>query len=101
MCRLEIYFKDSRSLLVVFLDKKKRTDFENRLSSTVDRPQPDVGANSGPAARPQSFVKMGSRLLTGFRLDELSTATRRWQSRELSNVGIISMFSIMMIPPPP
>lgn len=86
-CRLEIYFKDSRSLLIVFLDKKKRTDFETRLSSSVDPPQLEFSSTSSPAARPQSFVKMGSRLLNGFRLNELSTATKKWQARELSNVG--------------
>ena len=30
--------------------------------------------------------RMGSRVLSGFRVDELSAATRKWQARELSNV---------------
>ena len=31
---------------------------------------------------------MGTRMLAGFRSDELSTATRKWQSREMSNVWL-------------
>ena len=33
--------------------------------------------------------RMGSRVLSGFRVDELSTATRKWQARELSNVCLV------------
>ena len=33
--------------------------------------------------------RMGSRMMSGFRVDELSSATRKWQSRELSNVCLV------------
>lgn len=79
--RLEIYFKDSRSLLVVFLDKKKRTDFESRLMS-VDQ----IGSGGGGSGNSPSLMKRGSRLWTGSRVDQLSSATRKWQNREISNV---------------
>ena len=42
------------------------------------------GAGSQPQRTP--LRRMSSRVLSGFRPDELSTATRKWQARELSNV---------------
>ena len=88
---LEIYFKDSRSLLIVFLDKKKRSDLEQRLSTILGRPYSDVAPTPGTASlqRTPIFGKMSSRMLSGFRSDELSSATRRWQAREISNVCIV------------
>ncbi len=84
--RLELYFKDSRSLLIVFLDKTKRKDFESRLLTVMGRSNSDISLASGPVIRTPSLAKMGTRMLAGFRSDELSTATRKWQSREISNV---------------
>lgn len=94
---LEIYFKDSRSLLLVFLDVKKRADFEGRLGVVVSRSQLDapsggVGAAAAAAAtlslRTPMLGRMGSRMFAVFGSDELSTATRKWQARELSNVRL-------------
>ena len=92
----EIYFKDSRSLLIVFLDKKKRCDLEQHLSTILGRPYSDIAHTPGPASlqRTPIFGEMGSRMLSGFKSDELSTATRRWETREISNVCIV--FSIMI-----
>src|SRR5882757_615984 len=89
--RLEIYFKDSRSLLVVFLDKKRRSDFDQHLRSIMGmgRPVSELIMSPGSGSYPQRtplLGRMGSIVLSGFRADELSTATRKWQSRELSNV---------------
>jgi hypothetical protein len=33
--------------------------------------------------------RMSSRMMSGFRVDELSSATRKWQDRELSNVCLV------------
>ncbi|KAH9476097.1 Beige protein-like protein 1 [Psilocybe cubensis] len=93
---LEIYFKDSRSLLIVFLDKKRRSDLEHRLSTIVGRPYSEIGMTPGPAPQTQRtpmFGKMGSRVLSGFRTDELSTATRKWQAREISNFAYLSILN--------
>ena len=90
--RLEIYFKDSRSLLVVFLDKKRRSDFELHLPSIMGRPPSELVMSPGVASQSQRtplLGRMGSRMMSGFRVDELSSATRKWQSRELSNVCLV------------
>lgn len=48
------------------------------------------------SARLSSRVTSSTRALMGFRPDELSTAQRKWQAREISNVGqCTSMSSIV------
>ena len=47
---------------------------------------PGAGSQS---QRTPLLGRMGSRVLSGFRADELSTATRKWQARELSNVCLV------------
>jgi hypothetical protein len=90
--RLEIYLKDSRSVLLVFTDRGKRTDMDRRLSSAMNgRPAVTSTAGLTPSFTP-SILKspfaslVGSRVFAGFRADELSTAQRKWQAREISNV---------------
>ena len=90
--RLEIYFRDSRSLLVVFLDKKRRSDFEQHLPNIMGRPASELVMSPVAGSQPQRtplLGRMGSRVFSGFRVDELSTATRKWQARELSNVCLV------------
>ncbi|KAJ8072576.1 beige protein-like 1 [Marasmius tenuissimus] len=89
---LEIYFKDSRSLLVVFLDKKKRSALEQRLSSIVDKPEP---AHTPGILRTPLIGKVSARVLSGFLPDELSTAQRKWQAREISNFTYLSILNQM------
>ena len=81
---LEIYFKDSRSLLLVFLDKKRRQDMDQQFYAIINRNNLDPGL-SAPLRTP--LYHMGSRMLSTFRADELSSATRKWQAREISNVS--------------
>ena len=73
---------------MVFLDKKRRSDFEQHLPGIMGRPASELVMS--PDAKPHfqrtPLLRMGSRMLSGFRADELSTATRKWQARELSNV---------------
>ncbi|KAG6865428.1 hypothetical protein C0991_002666 [Blastosporella zonata] len=76
---LEIYFKDSRSLLIVFLDKKKRSEIDQRLLSIIGRHSESTMSRKTPM-----LGRMGSRA-AGWRADELYTAQRRWQGREISN----------------
>ena len=92
---LELYFKDSRSLLVVFLDKPRRQAITDRLSSVLSGDKyssesltpgflksPLMGKLSARVS-----VTMNTRVLMSFKPDELATAQRRWQAREISNVS--------------
>ncbi|KAL4252230.1 hypothetical protein ABKN59_005526 [Abortiporus biennis] len=103
---LEIYFKDSRSLLVVFLDKAQRQATNDRLSSISN------GRYSGDLLTPGGLLKspmvvsplmgrlsarvsarVSARTLMPFRADELSSAQRKWQAREISNFAYISILN--------
>ena len=84
---LEIYFKDSRSLLMVFLDKKRRLEWNHRLSSIVLPGGPD--ALTPGLLKTPLLGKMSAKVMAGFRGDGLSTAQRKWQAREISNVCLI------------
>jgi hypothetical protein len=84
--RLEIYFKDSRSLLIVFLAKQKRVEIDQRLAEMVARYSSDSTLTPGLPRTPK-LARMGSKVMSGLLADELSVAQRRWQSREISNVG--------------
>ncbi|CAK5278628.1 unnamed protein product [Mycena citricolor] len=91
---LEMYFKDSRSLLIVFLDKQRRHNFDQRLQHIITRhshPGDNVPSASTPMGRSRTprpgFGKVFQRS------DELSTAQRRWQAREISNFTYISILN--------
>jgi hypothetical protein len=92
---LELYFKDSRSLLVVFLDKPRRQAISDRLSTVLS------GEKYSSESLTSGFLKsplmgklsarvsatMNAKVLMSFKPDELATAQRRWQAREISNVS--------------
>ncbi|KAK0186450.1 beach-domain-containing protein [Armillaria mellea] len=88
---LEIYFKDSRSLLIVFLDKKKRLDIDQRLSTMINNAS-NAPTTPGLLITPL-LGNIGARVLAGFRPDELATAQRKWQTREISNFTYISILN--------
>ncbi|KDQ53971.1 hypothetical protein JAAARDRAFT_61057 [Jaapia argillacea MUCL 33604] len=89
---LELYFRDSRSLLVVFVDKKNRHSTTSRLSSLIS-----TGASSDQLTpvlmRTPILGKVGNKVFSGFRPDELSTAQRKWQAREISNFTYLSILN--------
>ena len=86
--RLEIYLKDSRSVLLVFTDRKKRADMDRRLSSAISGRSVTLTTGLTPSGLITPLAnRFGARVLAGFGLDELSTAQRKWQAREISNVG--------------
>ncbi|THV04025.1 beach-domain-containing protein [Dendrothele bispora CBS 962.96] len=89
---LEIYFKDSRSLLIVLLDKNKRSDVNHRLSAITARISevPTPGLLRTPLF---GKVSAGARAFSGFWTDQLSTAQRRWQAREISNFTYLSILN--------
>ncbi|KAJ7454045.1 beach-domain-containing protein [Mycena galericulata] len=85
----EIYFKDSRSLLLVFLDKQRRRDIDQRLVNLVNRFSPPDSMPSATPGRLRTprFGKVFQKV------DELSSAQRRWQAREISNFTYISILN--------
>lgn len=98
--RLEIYFKDSRSLLVVFLEKRQRLEMSDRLSTIMYRYSAELPTPSPVMLKSPTMLSpmmgrlsgklsasLSAKMLSGLRLDELSTAQRKWQTREISNVG--------------
>ncbi|KAJ3010240.1 hypothetical protein NUW54_g2543 [Trametes sanguinea] len=96
---LEIYFRDSRSLLVVFVDRKQRQDMTARLNHIIGRLGPEPLT---PGLLKSPFVgrlsaKLSStfsaKLLSGFGQDELAIAQRKWQSREISNFTYLSILN--------
>lgn len=88
--RIEIYFQDSISLFLVFLDKKHRQLAHQRLSAILQK-RVSIEPQSSTLLRspgfPAIFGKVGAKVLSGLRPDELSIAQRKWQTREISNVS--------------
>jgi hypothetical protein len=83
MTRLELYFSDKRNFLIVFRDKRQRQIFMSRLLSKND---------------PRDAISKS--VIGNFVLDtvaraidkpeqQLEAMTRKWQSREISNVGVL------------
>nr|VWO93939.1 G protein beta subunit Gib2 [Ganoderma boninense] len=96
---LEIYFRDSRSLLVVFSDRKQRREITGRLSHIIGRTGNDPGsaglARSPFVGRLSSKVTsaFSAKMVSGFGSAELSVAQRKWQSREISNFTYLSILN--------
>ncbi|KAJ3575407.1 hypothetical protein NP233_g1115 [Leucocoprinus birnbaumii] len=94
---LEIYFKDSRSLLIVFLDRRHRAEANHRLSNIINKNTllhpPTPGLLRTPGISGKAPTSQSSKLLLGFKLEDLSTATRKWQAREISNFTYISILN--------
>ncbi|KAK7049866.1 Beige protein-like 1 [Paramarasmius palmivorus] len=92
---LEIYFKDSRSLLVVFLDKKKRSDMDHHLSGIVNKKANESLHTPGTTGllKTPLLGLVSAKVLSGLMPDELSTAQRKWQAREISNFTYLSILN--------
>lgn len=88
--RLEIFFKDSRTLLAVFLDGAHRHDVSQRLQAIITRRSPhEYVSTLGLVLREMSIaIPMGKgRAALTAHEKALATAQRQWQDREISNVG--------------
>ncbi|PIL27451.1 hypothetical protein GSI_10600 [Ganoderma sinense ZZ0214-1] len=96
---LEIYFRDSRSLLVVLSDRKQRREITGRISQIIGRTGNDPGsaglARSPFVGRLSSKVAsaFSAKMVSGFSSAELSVAQRKWQSREISNFTYLSILN--------
>ncbi|TDL19109.1 beach-domain-containing protein [Rickenella mellea] len=88
---LEIYFKDSRNLLVVFASKKARHDISDKLSTAMAL-RAAAESKSPMLLRTPMFGRVSARVLSGSR-DELGTAQRKWQAREISNFTYLSIIN--------
>lgn len=89
---LEIYFKDSRSLLIVFLDKEIRRTMHQKLSRLIV----DLGPESNPTPgymKTPLFKSVSAKMLPTFKGHELSSAQRKWQAREISNFTYLSILN--------
>ncbi|KAF8509163.1 beach-domain-containing protein [Hysterangium stoloniferum] len=88
---LEIYFRDTRSLLVVFGSKQDRQTIHTRLLAI--QAALSVNDPTTPSMlRTPLLNKVSAKLFSGFR-DEIYTAQRRWQAREISNFTYLSIIN--------
>ncbi|KXN83156.1 hypothetical protein AN958_01769 [Leucoagaricus sp. SymC.cos] len=95
---LEVYFKDSRSLLIVFLERRRRAEINHRLNNIIGRNAIQHPSTPGFLRTPGPFsgrlpASQQSRSLLGLKPDDLSTATRKWQAREISNFTYLSILN--------
>lgn len=80
--------RDSRSVFIVFPTQKDRQDIHSKLTFRLStRPGNDPTISpAGSMLRTPLLSRVSARVFTGGR-DEISTAQRKWQAREISNVG--------------
>ncbi|EGO20076.1 hypothetical protein SERLADRAFT_374121 [Serpula lacrymans var. lacrymans S7.9] len=90
---LELFFRDSRSLLVVFLDKSQRQVADQRLNSILEKRESHDGVAAGIVLHKTPLGRVGAKVMANFRIGELSDAQRRWQNREISNFAYISILN--------
>ncbi|KZT37329.1 beach-domain-containing protein [Sistotremastrum suecicum HHB10207 ss-3] len=81
---LELYFRDFTSVLVVFGDKRARQSIYTKLSQQSGLNKVLDSVTPSALSRTPIFGKMSAKLHESFS-DEVSTAQRRWQAREISN----------------
>ena len=87
---LEIFFKDSRTLLAVFLDGAHRHDVSQRLQVIITRYSTQEHVSTlGLVLREMSIAMPKGKGRAVLTVDDkaLATAQRQWQNREISNVG--------------
>ncbi|KAG8952301.1 hypothetical protein FRC04_004729 [Tulasnella sp. 424] len=91
---LEIYFRDSRSILVVFSNKHDRQMLLGRLNAIRIQGLDDMAPGTPtPAKTGQLMALVGQKLPTFLAGDEIGTAQRRWQNREISNYTYLSLIN--------
>ncbi|KAG1810733.1 hypothetical protein EV424DRAFT_1422048 [Suillus variegatus] len=87
----EIFFKDSRTLLVIFLDKSRRQVASQMLLSIALKMRTSDPSLTPRSITPKSLLR--SRSSTSAVEKELQLAQQQWQNRELSNFGYLSILN--------
>lgn len=83
--RLEFYFKDNRTVLIVCATPDARQQILNKVAFVQARSSLESISPGG--FRSPLMSRVSARVTVAFQgKDEVSTATRRWQAREISNV---------------
>ena len=87
---LEIFFKDSRTLLSIFLNGVQRHDVSQRMQAIITRHSTHENVSIlGLATREMNRAMLIGRGRAASITHDmtLATAQRQWQNREISNVG--------------
>lgn len=80
--------RDSRTLLIVFATNKERQDMHGKLTWLLGSKTSDPNTPNATSAISAQFLGLVSaKMLTGYR-EEIWTAQRKWQAREISNVSL-------------
>ncbi|KIK98640.1 hypothetical protein PAXRUDRAFT_823685 [Paxillus rubicundulus Ve08.2h10] len=91
---LEIFFKDSRTLLAVFLDSSCRHGTSQLLRTIITRHLvPEHGSILGLVLREMSIAMPKGRVSDTAHEKALSAAQRQWQNREISNYAYLSILN--------
>ncbi|KAN0082499.1 hypothetical protein V8E55_008294 [Tylopilus felleus] len=93
---LEIFFKDSRTLLAVFLDGAHRHDVSQRLQAIITRHSTQEHVSTLELVLREMSIAMpkGNRRASLSAHDKaLATAQRQWQNREISNYTYLSILN--------
>ncbi|KAF8315416.1 beach-domain-containing protein [Clavulina sp. PMI_390] len=89
---LEIYFKDSRSLLCVFGSKKERQPVIAKLQKILNKPSTSSTASASLLRTPLvSLIPTSAKSF--FNQPGIDTAQRRWQAREISNFAYLQILN--------
>jgi hypothetical protein len=80
-CSLELYFSDKRNFLIVFKDRRERQVVVSKLSSKSEQSGAIAKSVIGNFVLDQVAKAINERSE-----QQLEAMTRRWQSREISNV---------------
>ncbi|KAH7890525.1 hypothetical protein F5I97DRAFT_1922982 [Phlebopus sp. FC_14] len=91
---LEISFKDSRTLLAVFLTNANRHEASRRLQVIISRFSPPGHRQTLSGIFKDMNIAAPKGKATSAALEKvLSTAQRQWQNREISNYGYLSILN--------
>ncbi|QRW11722.1 beige protein [Ceratobasidium sp. AG-Ba] len=89
---LEFYFKDNRTALIVCATPDARQQILNKIAFVQARSNLDSVSPGG--FRSPLITRVSARVAVALQgRDEVATATRRWQAREISNFAYLSILN--------
>ena len=78
------------------MDRRLSSAISGRPATSTAGLTPSLTTSFTPSILKSPFASIvGARVFSGFRADELSTAQRKWQAREISNVRWSSILHIV------